>query len=603
MPHPEREYTAKHQRDVRRYQQQATITSGSGNELDRVVIVDGYVDEPTNLGVPPYISPYPRYIAGAIWTKSSRTEILYQTIDDVRKHADPQDAWSTADLILLIAGMIVPGKYLGGTPISVKEAKRFFSDARIDEIPKVLVGPWARFGCGLEGGRLALSSDVLSPPFDYIAPGDPEIVLAGIMDEQRDISSVDLSSTREGLDELEKYAKRGAKVLTQHPGYSSGYMICEIETYRGCPRYISGGCSFCTEPLYGKPLQRTASDVAKEIESLYEQGAKAFRIGNQADLFTFGSKEIGEEEFPKPDSEAIEELFSKVRRAAPELQVLHIDNVNPGTIARHPQESTEVAKSIIKYHTTGDVAAFGVESVDPEVIRRNNLKADEDQVIDAIRLLNEVGGHRPPWGLPHLLPGINLLYGLPGESKRTLAYNFAFLERLVNENLIVRRINIRQVIGFSGTRLGSMKSSRVKKHAFFQHKKQVREKIDVAMIRKVAPFGTVIHSALMEQMEGNNYLLRPLGTYPLLCFMPSGPDPGKIADVFVVGHGPRSVTVLPFPLRLNTASLAQLRVLPGIGSKRAARVKAEKSLETLSHMESVIETEIPPWLTRALQFE
>jgi radical SAM superfamily enzyme with C-terminal helix-hairpin-helix motif len=579
------------------------ITLGSGNELDRVVIVDGYVDEPTNLGVPPYISPYPRYIAGAIWTKSSRTEIIYQTIDDVRRHRDPHDAWFTADLILLIAGMIVPGKYLGGTPISVKEAKRFFSDAKLEGIPKVLVGPWARFGCGLEGGRLALSSDVLSPPFDYIATGDPEIVSSRIMDANGNLSSVDFSSTRESLDEVEEFAKRGARVLSQHPGYSAGYMICEIETYRGCPRYISGGCSFCTEPLYGKPMQRTASDVAKEIEYLYDQGARAFRIGNQADLFTFGSKEIGEEEFPKPNPEVIEELFSKVRRAAPELQVLHIDNVNPGTIARHPRESIEVAKSIIRHHTSGDVAAFGVESVDPEVVRRNNLKADEEQVIEAVRLLNDVGGHRAEWGLPHLLPGINLLYGLLGESKKTLEYNYAFLQRLVEEHLIVRRINIRQVIGFSGTRVGSTRTSKVKKHDFFQHKKQVREEIDVEMIKRVAPSGTVIQSVFMERMEGNNYLLRPLGTYPLLCFMPSGPNPGACVDVFVVDHGPRSVTVLPYPLKVDTVSLSQWKALPGIGSKRAARIRTEESLEGLSHLESIIETEIPPWLARALQFK
>ncbi|MHA2385598.1 MAG: radical SAM protein [Candidatus Thorarchaeota archaeon] len=579
------------------------ITSGSGSELDRVVIVDGYVDEPTNLGVPPYISPYPRYIAGAIWTKSSRTKVIYQTIDDVRRHTDPQDAWSTADLVLLIAGMIVPGKYLGGTPISVKEAKRFFSDTRLEDIPKILVGPWARFGCGLEGGRLALSSEVLAPPFDYVASGDPEIVLARVMDEQDELSSVDFSSTRNTLEEVEEYAKRGARVLSQHPGYSSGHIICEIETYRGCPRYITGGCSFCTEPLYGEPKQRTASNVAKEIGALYEQGARAFRIGNQADLFTYGSKEIGEEEFPKPDPDTIENLFSKVRIAAPELQVLHIDNVNPGTIARHPHESREVAKSIIKHHTAGDVAAFGVESVDPDVIRRNNLKADEEQVIEAIKLLNEVGGHRPEWGLPHLLPGINLLYGLPGESKKTLEYNYAFLQRLVEENLIVRRINIRQVIGFSGTRMGDMKTSRVKKHDFFRHKKQVRETIDVTMIKKVAPSGTVIRSAFMEEMEGNNYLLRPLGTYPLLCFMHSGQNPGVLVDVFVVDHGPRSLTVLPYPLKVNNVSLAQWKSLPGIGSKRAARIRTEKSLKGLSHLESVIETDIPPWLTRTLQFE
>jgi radical SAM superfamily enzyme with C-terminal helix-hairpin-helix motif len=32
----------------------------------RIAILDGYCDEPSLLGVPPYISPYPRLLAGAV---------------------------------------------------------------------------------------------------------------------------------------------------------------------------------------------------------------------------------------------------------------------------------------------------------------------------------------------------------------------------------------------------------------------------------------------------------------------------------------------------------------------------------------------------------
>jgi len=577
-------------------------TSRSGADLDRVVIIDGYVDEPTCLGVPPYVSPYPRYIAGAIWIESPHTEVLYQTIDQVRKMEDPQRLWSTADMLLLIAGMIVPGKYLGGTPVSVKEAKRFFSDVRLDDIPKLLVGPWARFGCGLEGGRMAVSSDVLLPPFDFIVPGDPEVVLAAVMSDNGNLSDVDLSATRETPQDMEEYAVRGAHLIPQHPGYSRGHIICEIETYRGCPRYITGGCSFCTEPLYGHPKQRHPSDVAKEIEALHREGVQAFRIGNQADLFTYGSKEIGDEEFPKPNPDTIQELFSKIRQAAPQLNVLHIDNVNPGTIARHPDESRSIARIIIKHHTSGDVAAFGVESLDPEVMRQNNLKANEEDVMRAIRLLNEVGGHRPPWGLPHLLPGINLLYGLSGESKRTLDYNLSFLERLLKENLIVRRINIRQVIGFPGTRIGSKRKSTLKRHEFFRHKKQIRESIDFEMIRRVAPYGTIIRSAFVEQKQGNTHLLRPLGTYPPLCFMPDGQSIDELTDVFVVDHGPRSLSVLPYPLEVSKASLAQWKAVPGVGAKRAARIKGAETIVSAEQLVDLLELELPSWLTRSLSF-
>ena len=52
--------------------------------------------------------------------------ISTETIDQIRNMRDPQGMWATADMLILIAGMIVPGKYIGGTPISVKEASHFF---------------------------------------------------------------------------------------------------------------------------------------------------------------------------------------------------------------------------------------------------------------------------------------------------------------------------------------------------------------------------------------------------------------------------------------------------------------------------------------------
>jgi len=568
-----------------------------------VVIVDGYVDEPTCLGVPPYISTYPRYIAGAIWTHSPKTEIIYQTIDQVRDNREGAlKVWQSSDMLMLIAGMIVPGKYVGGTPISVNESKKFFSDLRLIDIPKFLVGPWAKFGCGLQGGKLALSSDVLSPPFDFIITGDPEIVMADIAQNDWDFDSVDLGHTEKSR-EIEEFGIRGAKILHQHPFYSRGYLICEIETYRGCPRYLTGGCSFCVEPLFGAPIQREMIDIVKEIESLYNHGVRAFRIGKQADLFTYGSKEMGEIEFPKPNPVAIEELFSKIRAVTPEINVLHIDNVNPGTVARHPEESKQVAKSIIKYHTAGDVAAFGVESLDPEVIKRNNLKATAEEVLSAIRILNEVGGSRNDFGLPHLLPGLNLLYGLPGETKKTVDYNMGFLQELINEGLIVRRINIRQVIGFEGTRLSGATRSKMKRHQFFKHKEAVRDQIDRVMIKRVAPAGTIIRSTFLELQKGNSYLLRQLGTYPLLCHMPMGKVTPDISDVFVIDHGPRSLTVLPYPFQPKDASLAQWKSIPGIGAKRAARLKGEKHPQSIEDIESRIETDLPEWLKRSIKIK
>jgi radical SAM superfamily enzyme with C-terminal helix-hairpin-helix motif len=580
------------------------IISGSGASLNRVTIIDGYVDEPTCLGVPPYISPYPRYIAGAIWAHSPRTEVGYETIDQVRSgFSQAVGRWSKSDMLVLIAGMIVPGKYIGGTPISVREAKELFSAPALSDIPKLLVGPWARFGCGVEGGRLALSTEVLSPPFDHIIIGDPEVVIGNLAQSGWRISDADWDALRGSPREIEGFARRGAEIVKLHPHHSWNHLICEIETYRGCPRFLTGGCSFCVEPSYGEPQPRNPKDVAMEIAVLHECGVMAFRIGNQADFFTYGSTEIGEEEFPTPDPAFLEKFLSGVRKAAPHLEVLHIDNVNPGTIARHPEESRHVVKAIIKYHTPGDVAAFGVESLDPEVIRRNNLKADSEEVHLAVRILNEVGGIREDNGLPHLLPGINLLYGLPGESKRTLDANMEFLQRLLTDRLMVRRINIRQVIGFSGTRLELGFRSKIKRNEFYRHKEQIRRTVDLEMIRRVAPHGTVLRNAFVEVEEGNSYLLRQLGTYPLLCQMPTGSDRHTRTDVMVVDHGPRSLTVLPYPFRPHYASLAQWRAVPGIGAKRAARIKGTPDIASLKELAEVLGTDLPSWFSEALNFD
>ena len=135
------------------------------------------------------------------------------------------------------------------------------------------------------------------------------------------------------------------------------------------------------------------------------------------------AKDAWKEEFPRPNPHSIEKLFKGIRLAAPNLKTLHIDNANPGVIAGYPLECKQIAKTIVKYHTSGDVAAFGVESVDPIVIKKNNLKATADEVLKAIKLINEVGAKKGNNGMPELLPGLNFVFGLDGESKNTFDLN------------------------------------------------------------------------------------------------------------------------------------------------------------------------------------
>ncbi len=283
---------------------------------------------------------------------------------------------------------------------------------------------------------------------------------------------------------------------------------------------------------------------------------------------------IGDGEFPEPDTGAIEKLYRAIRGVAPGLKVLHLDNVNPGTIARHPEASKEALKVIVKYHTSGDVAAFGMESADPHVIKQNNLKALPEEVLEAIRLMNEVGGARGASGLPELLPGLNFVHGLIGETKETFRRNFDFLKRLLEERLLVRRINIRQVMPFEGTCMGDVGDRIAKKHKgiFHAYKEKIRRDVDLEMLKRVAPAGTVLTNVRMELHEGGLTFGRQIATYPILVGVPAELPLRASCDVKVVDHGFRSVTAVPYPLDANRASIKSLESLPGVGKKRAAAI-------------------------------
>jgi radical SAM superfamily enzyme with C-terminal helix-hairpin-helix motif len=172
------------------------------------------------------------------------------------------------------------------------------------------------------------------------------------------------------------------------------------------------------------------------------------------------------------------------------------------------------------------------------------------------------------------LPGLNLVYGLIGETKETFRLNYDFLESLLRENLLVRRINIRQVMPFKGTCMGDIGDKIANKHKglFHAHKNKVREHIDFEMLRRVAPAGTVLHDVRMELREGSLTFGRQIATYPLLVGVPADLPLRSFASVKVVGHGYRSITAVPYPLDVNSAALKTLESLPCVGRSRAAAI-------------------------------
>ncbi len=160
-----------------------------------------------------------------------------------------------------------------------------------------------------------------------------------------------------------------------------------------------------------------------------------------------------------------------------------------------------------------------METADPDVVRANNLKADADDVFHALRIVNEEGGMRRN-DVPELLPGLNFVCGLAGETMRTYDLNEQFLVRVRDAGLLVRRVNIRQVMLFEGTPAYLDNTLGKYEHRFGTFKEFVRQKIDVPMLQRVFPAGTVLHEIRIE-VSGDLSFGRQMGSYPSLSASPS----------------------------------------------------------------------------------
>lgn len=499
----------------------------------KVVLIDGYIDDPAALGVPPYISPIARAVAGAAIDAGSDVE--YITIDMIRKGLKIPDA----KVSVVISGNTVPGKYIRSMPMSLKEIENLLPSLK---------------GWKLIGGSAA-TADV-AKRFDFAIRKD---LAASLYDG---MTGKEVGERYRDLDEWNRWMILGADIVKQHHDFPYP-LVAEIESYRGCHRYASGGCSYCIEPLKGKPLMRSPKDILEEARKLRELGVRNIRIGGQTCIISYGSKD--DSGTPRPNPDAVSELFHGLKGLG--FKTIHVDNANPAVISRYPDESEIILKTLVDCCTPGNVLALGMESADINVIRANNLNSTPEQVLDAIRMINRIGGHRGDNGMPCLLPGLNIIAGLDGESKATYDMNMEFLQRLIDEGLIVRRINIRQVLP-----IRKAFDTKVDPNRFKKYKQSIRESVDHVMLQRMVPKGTVLKDVFMEIHDGNITFGRQIGSYPLLIGIPYKLECGKSYDIIITDWGYRSVTGLTYPFDINHESMSAIASLPSIGKKRSATI-------------------------------
>jgi radical SAM superfamily enzyme with C-terminal helix-hairpin-helix motif len=498
-----------------------------------ICIIDCYTDEPSGLGVPPYLGTYPRYIVGAI--EKLKEEYKYLRIDDLRftyknnkeeinrktnisinnlsqNFKETEEILSNADFIIVIAGMHTPGKYLTANPGSIKEVSLLIEKFNGT---KIITGP-AAFASLFSGGQKLSDNykNFLEENFDYVVSGD----LWGLLNKI--IKGEDFNpNLKFSYNELKEIAPLGAGILKQ---INQPYML-EIETAKGCPR--KNHCSFCLEPLKNQVAFRDYKDILDEVKELNKNGGEHFRLGKQADFYSYPQ---------------IKELLTELDKL--KLKTLHIDNVDPASVVSKKGE--EITKLICKYCSEGNVAAFGVESFDPKVIKANNLHSHPQTIIKAIEIINKYGQKRGKKGLPLFLPGINLLLGLINENKETLNINLESLKEIFDKGLLLRRINIRQVDIFPNTQMSEIGSKFIRKNKkhYFSFKRKVREEIDFKMLEKVFPKGIILKDVYMEVFDGNHTFGKQLGTYPIVVGINKRVKLKEFYEVKIIKHQLRSLT-------------------------------------------------------------
>ncbi|MDA3900961.1 MAG: radical SAM protein [Spirochaetes bacterium] len=540
-------------------------------QTKQYLILDFYVDEPACFGVPPFVSPYPRYIYGALLDAGvSPSAITYMTVAMLRSlNYLLQQRYDT---VFLVGGAVVPGKYLG------------HKIGTVEEIEKTVISNSDSF---FAAGGLAARQITGQKSYPVvIVDGDIEQYAFDSVRGEGD------SHRMRSYNQLNRWAVLGAGLLQRHPFFPS--VICEIETYRGCPR--SSHCSFCSEHIFDTITFRKQIDILAEVDALIDAGVTRFRIGRQADILAYGSRcEIYKASFPKPEVDEVVSLFLALeeRKRDGKIEVLNVDNANPGTVAHFEQESHDILSAIASAVTPGDTLPLGVESLDPVVIERNNLKVDTETLLRVVTLMNSAGGWREE-GIPKLLPGINLIHGLPGETMNTFKYNYEALMDILSRGLLLRRINIRTLLPFPGTGMTYDASKRViNRYRYYREK--IRDEVDAPMLRKVFPSGSLLSSVRVEECRNGVSYCRQIASYAITVKVRQEIPVGTVASVIVCGHEPRSLRGFLDPLDINKASLKLLESIEGIGKKRAQTLVLNRPFAAEDEFSQQLES-VPPLL-------
>jgi radical SAM superfamily enzyme with C-terminal helix-hairpin-helix motif len=461
-----------------------------------IVILDCYTDEPSGYGVRPYLGTHQIHLSQALAYRGLAH--IYLTIDDLRYASDNTtsagletdirtlnrtkncenalDILKAASHIFVIMGCFVQYKYFSAAPPTANEVFHFLHGLRAEITLFYVLGIPTQENLDFE--RSDLHSIVhrveYGNTYRLILDGKPELIAGepayDLLDEISDVVPPILSQLRLPI-------------------------LAEIETGSGCDIQSCTFCIECARPL--PPTFRSPSSVVKQIQSLYEGGVRHFRLGRQPNFYYYAYQ----------DCNKMERMLSGIRECCPQIETLHIDNVNPLSVLS--EEGHQITRLIIKYCTSGNVAPFGVESFDLAVRKAINKPGSPDQIVEAARIINEHGSIRGKDGFPRFLPGLNLIYGLPGQTPDSHKFNLEYLHAMYSEGLQTRRLFFRRLTSPYGISFGSRVDNSVQ---YEDWKQEIIDSFILPMQERVYPTGIVLKHFREVVYVGGRNLLRTLGS-------------------------------------------------------------------------------------------
>jgi len=465
------------------------------------IILDCYTDEPSGYGVPPYLGTHQIHLSQAL--NKFNVEHSYLTIDDLRYNEESSTDKSTAnttinkikskelisnaEIIYIVMGCFIDYEYFNALPPKSDEVYEFLKDTKAKKVLFYVMGT-------KEGISEEYKNSKLSTIIDEFTHGNTYRFIA-------DYFSIKKNAINEGCDEnliapdyLLLSEISSAKVSIEF----ENDIIAEIETGTGCNTPF---CKFCIESVRSpKVTYRTPSSIIDQVQTLYAAGVRYFRLGRQPNFFHYA----------KQDVVKLEELLYGIRASCPDIKMLHIDNANIVNVIS--QKGIEFTKLICKYCTSGNISPFGIESFDNNVRKLNGVVGTSNQVLKAIEIINRFGNERDETGYHKLLPGINLIHGLIGETQETHDLNMKFLEIIQSEGFLTRRLYYRSMTRPTGV---SFEDGPLRDNDYETNFNDIVENYVLPMQEKVYPKGIVLSGQKEVSKTKSGYSCRAFGTCPI----------------------------------------------------------------------------------------